>query len=98
MCSVQFSWHMSSQATTTERRRSEFRIGSCRKEVTTKCEEYFSLAVMHRPNCVDGIESVIARRFEIKFGSKLIKECCCRPLPNSHRAISLHIAMATHGT
>src|ERR1041385_721746 len=89
---------MCSQATATTRVGSKLRVGCGRKEVTAKCEEDFNLAVVHCLNGSNCVESVISRRLKIKRLPQPIEKQFGRTLPNSERAITLHIAMTPHRT
>src|ERR1043165_5505202 len=95
---VQFRRDVRSQPTTSQRGRGEIRIGRGGKKVTTEREEHFCLSVLHRMNRSHRIESMISRRFEIKGFPESIQKNFSWPLPNTNRAIALHVAVPTHRT
>src|SRR5438876_1178699 len=53
---------------------------------------------MHGLNRMHCVEAVRTRRREIEFQSKFVEKFFGRLFPDAHRAIALHIAVATHRT
>src|SRR6266498_4745644 len=75
-----------------------FGIGSSRKKVSAKCKEYSCFLFMHRFDRLHGIVTMAARRLKVELGAKLVKKRVCRALPDSHRSVTLHIAMPSDRT
>src|ERR1051326_8978838 len=89
---------MCSQATATKRVGSKLRVGCCRKKVTAKCEENFDPSVVHRLNRLDRVETVISRWLEIKSFAQPVEERFGGSFPDTHGAITLHVAVTAYRT
>ncbi len=89
---------MCGQATAAQSLSCEFRIGSGRKEVATQGEKDFGHACMHGLNRVHSVVAMFARRFEIKLCAQPVEKRARRPLPNTHGAVPLHVAVPANWT
>src|SRR6185295_18526473 len=98
MRAVQFGRDLDRQITASQSLSREFRVRRGRKEIAAESKEDLRCALMHRLNRVHRIVSVLTRRLETKFRAQLIQKIIAGLLPDAHRAIALHVAMATHRT
>src|SRR3984893_9930268 len=53
---------------------------------------------MHRLNAIDGVSAMFSRRSEMKLCAESIEKLIAHFLPDTHGAITLHIAMSTYRT
>src|SRR5262249_46359239 len=67
-------------------------------EVAAESEEHFRLPVVHCLNGFDGVEAVIAWRFEIKLRAEPVQKRSGRPLPNPDCTVALNVAVTAHRT
>src|SRR6267154_2533817 len=98
MSAVELGRNLHRQAAATQSLSRVFAVRRRGKKVAAQREEHLCFSIMHRLDCFDCVEAVLTRRLEIKFSRELVEKGFCGPLPNSHCAIALHIAMAAHRT
>src|SRR5215203_5215798 len=89
---------MCRDSTTAQSGGGKFRVRSRGKKITTQCKKDFAFPVMHRPDRVDGVESMISGWLKVEFHTKSIEKGVSWALPNSHGSITLNVAVASDGT
>src|SRR5690242_10052949 len=95
---IQLRRDVSRQAATAQGGGREFRIGRRGEKISAEGEEHFRLSGVHCLNGFDGVEAVLAWRFEIKLRAESIQECRRGSFPNTNGAVALHVAVTTHRT
>ena len=71
-------------------------VGGRGDEVAAHREEHPGLAVAQRPDGVDGVEAVLARRVEAELVAERVEEVVGHPLPDAHGAVALDVGVAAH--
>src|SRR3954471_13453543 len=74
-----------------------FGIGAGAEEVAAKGHIELNLAFVHGLQAADGVVSVFRGWCEIELLTEVGHEFVAHLLPYAHRAIALHVAVATHG-
>src|SRR5215213_4383550 len=98
MRSIQFRRNLCSQTAAAQGGGGKLGVGSGGEKVSTEREEHFALSVVHCLDCPDRVESMITRWLEIELSTQLVQKRRNGSLPDSHRAITLHVAVPTHRT
>src|SRR5437762_2149920 len=89
---------MCGQTTAPQRVRGVLRVRSRGKKISAQAEKYFCFAFMHCLNRMHRVVAVFARRLEIKFCGQFVEKLFARLFPNSHRAVTLNVAVTAHRT
>src|SRR5687768_12142124 len=98
MRAIEFCRDVGRQPAPTECRCCKFRIRSGGEEISTEREEHASFLRVHRFDSLHGVVTVTARRLEVKFRAKVVKEHTGRAFPDSHRPVALNITVASNRT
>src|SRR4029453_10924706 len=87
---------MHSKLCLAQRRSGDLSVRGGLYEVSAKTYEDLGPPVAQRTNRVDGVKTVLPRRLEAKFGLQPVEKVCGRRLTDAHRAVALHVGVATH--
>ena len=98
MRAIEFGGNLHRQLAARKRLGGERGVGSRGKKISAKRKKYFYGARVHGLNGFNRAVTVLLRRREMKFFSQAAQKFRRGSLPNSHGAITLHIAVATHRT
>src|SRR5438105_15133626 len=89
---------MRRQTTTTQSLSRVLSVGSRGKKISAQRKEHFCFSAVHRLNRMDRIVAMAPRRPKPKFLFQAVEELRGWLLPNSHRAIALHVTVTAHRT
>ena len=98
MRAIELGRHLHGEIAATHRRFGGFRIRYRGNEVASKCEEDRDLVLLHRGDRLEGVHSMLAWRRESELRLEGVEEGSLHLLPDAHRAVSLHVAVAADGS
>src|SRR4029453_19679848 len=87
---------MHSKLCLAQRRSGDLRVRGGLYEVPAKTDEDLGPPIAQSANRIDSVETVLPRRLKAKFGLQPIEKVCGRRLTDAHRAVALHVGVATH--
>src|SRR6266568_227211 len=98
MRAIQFGRDMRRQTTAPQRIGGVLGVRGRGKKISAQGKKYFCFAFMHCLNRMYCVVAVFARWFEVKFCGQLVEKLLARLFPNSHRAVTLNVAVTAHRT
>src|SRR5882724_3602275 len=98
MRAIKFCRNVNRQTTTLQSLSRVFSVRRRGQKISAQRKKQLRVSFVHRLNRMDRIESMMPWRTKPKFLFQAVEELRGRLLPNSHCAITLHVAVPAHRT